>query len=196
MMKDNSEYIEDIFRDTIRVREEVLRSPALISWINEVSNAIVSGFNSGGKVILAGNGGSFADSQHIAAEFVGRFLVERNALPSICLGTNSSSVSAIGNDYGFDKIFSRELSCIGGPEDVFIAISTSGNSENLIMAINEAIKAGIKTFGLLGKDGGKIANMVPSFIVPSEHTARIQEIHITVGHILCELTDIKMLNQS
>ena len=194
-MNNKPDEIKKKFNESINIRKKILNEPELIQWIIEVSDTIVNCLKNDGKILFAGNGGSFADSQHIAAEFVGRFMMERGPLASICLGTNSSSVSAIGNDYGFDQVFSREISCIGKSNDVFIAISTSGNSNNLITAIDEAKKIGMKTYGLLGKDGGQIVNMISSFVVPSNHTARIQEIHITVGHILCDVVDNQLFSQ-
>jgi D-sedoheptulose 7-phosphate isomerase len=166
-----------------------MRDDALLGALCELAHVIARAIRAGGKVIFAGNGGSFADAQHLAAEFVGRFMRERSPLAGIALGTNSSTVTAIGNDYRFDDIFVRELQAVARPGDVFIPISTSGNSGNLVEAIRAADAMGVQTWALLGKGGGRIAPMCRAIVVPSTHTARIQEIHITLGHIVCGLVD-------
>jgi D-sedoheptulose 7-phosphate isomerase len=144
----------------------------------------------GGKLLLFGNGGSAADAQHLAAEFVGRFRIERQALPAIALTTDSSILTAVGNDYGFDQIFARQVQALGRPGDVAIGISTSGNSPNVTSAITQAAKQELKTIGLVGKDGGSLAKCVDiSVTVASTNVAMIQECHITIGHILCELVE-------
>ena len=145
---------------------------------------------SGGKLLFFGNGGSAADAQHLAAEFVGRFQIERHALPAIALTTDSSILTAVGNDYGFDQIFARQVQALGRPGDVAIGISTSGNSPNVTGAIKQAAKQDLKTIGLAGKDGGSLAKAVDvSIVVASTNVARVQECHITIGHILCELVE-------
>lgn len=142
------------------------------------------------KIIFCGNGGSAADSQHLAAEFVGRFVKERKSIPAIALTTDSSIVTAIGNDYGFDKIFERQLESIGIEGDVLFGISTSGNSLNVINAFKLASKKNISTVSFTGNDGGKLKNLSDLNInIESLNTARIQEMHILLGHILCELSD-------
>ena len=144
----------------------------------------------GGKLLLFGNGGSAADAQHLAAEFVGRFRIERQALRAIALTTDSSILTAVGNDYGFEQIFARQVQALGRPGDVAIGISTSGNSPNVTSAITQASKQELKTIGLAGKDGGSLAKCVDvSITVASTNVARIQECHITIGHILCELVE-------
>lgn len=143
------------------------------------------------KILLCGNGGSAADAQHIAAEFTGRFLKERMPLPAIALSTDSSALTAIGNDYGFDKIFSRQLSALYNPGDLLIGISTSGNSKNVIKAIELINEFGGESICLLGNDGGEIKNICKnSIIIESSVTARIQEAHILIGHIFCQSVDI------
>lgn len=181
--------IRSQLEDSIELRKTILADVDLLSEIARLAQAIGKSLARGGKVILAGNGGSFADAQHLAAEFVGRFMMEREPLSAICLGTNSSLSTAVGNDYHFDDIFLREMKALGAEGDVFIAISTSGRSNNLVRAVEFAARLGIETYGLLGKGGGQIGRMVPSIVVPAEHTARIQELHITIGHILCDLVD-------
>ena len=144
----------------------------------------------GGKLLFFGNGGSAADAQHLAAEFVGRFRIERQALPAIALTTDSSILTAVGNDYGFDQIFARQVQALGRPGDVAIGISTSGNSPNVNGAIKQAAKQDLKTIGLAGKDGGSLVKSVDvSIVVASTNIARIQECHITIGHILCEVVE-------
>ena len=145
-----------------------------------------------GKILLFGNGGSAADAQHIAAEFTGRFEKERKPLGAIALTTDTSALSAIGNDYGFDKIFTRQLEALAKEGDCIIAISTSGNSKNVINAVLKAKEMGCKTIGFLGKDGGELKKLCDvSIVIPSKRTARIQEMHILIGHILCYLVDLE-----
>ena len=144
----------------------------------------------GNKVLIAGNGGSAADAQHIAAELSGRFVKERRALPGIALTVDTSAITAIANDYGYDHVFSRQIEALARPGDLFIGISTSGNSQGILNAFTAATKAGCKTLGLSGRDGGKmngICNL--NIVVPANVTARIQEMHILIGHILCKAVD-------
>ena len=144
----------------------------------------------GNKVLLCGNGGSAADAQHIAAELTGRFKKERHPLPGIALTTDTSALTAIGNDYGFDQVFSRQMAALAKEGDVVIGISTSGNSLNVIYALETAKEMGCKAIGLSGKGGGKMEDVCDiNIIVPSDDTARIQEMHILIGHILCQLVD-------
>src|SRR5947207_1851746 len=151
---------------------------------------IANCFQFGNKLLLFGNGGSAADAQHLAAEFVGRFVRERAGLPAIALTTDSSILTAVGNDYGFDQIFARQVQALGRPGDVAIAISTSGNSPNIIEGVKAARKGYLKTIGLSGKDGGLLAAEADVVItIASTSTARIQECHITIEHLLCELTE-------
>jgi D-sedoheptulose 7-phosphate isomerase len=158
--------------------------------ILEGAALIVSCLRAGGKVLFFGNGGSAADAQHLAAEFVGRFVRERPGLPAIALTTDSSVLTAVGNDYGFEQVFARQLQALGRPGDVAIAISTSGNSANVLEAAKEARKRNLKTIGLTGKDGGALAQQADVVItIASTSTARIQECHITIGHLFCELVD-------
>src|SRR5438876_6667151 len=158
--------------------------------IFEAAGLITMCLRAGGKLLLFGNGGSAADAQHLAAEFVGRFVRERAGLPAIALTTDSSILTAVGNDYGFDQIFARQVQALGRPGDVAIAISTSGNSPNIIEGVKAARKGYLKTIGLSGKDGGLLAAEADVVItIASTSTARIQECHITIGHLLCELTE-------
>lgn len=144
----------------------------------------------GGKILIAGNGGSAADAQHIAAELTGRYVKERKALPAIALTVDTSAMTAISNDYGFQRVFARQLEAFATPADLFIAISTSGNSPNIIEALNTAKELGCKTLGLSGRDGGQMNDLCDlNIIVPDEVTARIQEMHILIGHIFCKAVD-------
>lgn len=175
---------------SIAVKELLLRDTKLISTISKVSELLIEAFRSKNKVILFGNGGSAADAQHIAAEFVGRFAFSRAALPALALNVNTSCVTAIGNDYGFDQVFSRQIEALGRAGDVAIGISTSGNSPNVVQAVSVAKRMGLHTVGLNGGDGGKLKAAVDhSICVPSNETPRIQECHILIGHIISELVE-------
>ncbi len=158
--------------------------------IHEVGSIMATAVKEGNKIILFGNGGSAADAQHIAAEIVGRFKKERNALPAIALTTDTSILTAVGNDYGFETIFERQVEALCLPGDVAIGITTSGNSENVIRGLRKAHDLGATTVAFTGRNGGKVVEIAHySFIVPSYETPRIQECHITLGHVLCEIID-------
>jgi len=164
--------------------------------IAESSRMIIDCLKSGGKVMICGNGGSAADSQHIAAELVGRFKRERRGLAAIALCTDTSILTALANDYSFDRVFSRQVEALGTRGDLLILISTSGNSANLVEAARVAKEMGIVTMALLGKDGGKVAGEVDfSIIVPSFDTARIQEGHMMIYHIICDLVEEEMAGE-
>ena len=159
---------------------------ALAPSIDQASQLIAERMRAGGKLMICGNGGSAADSQHIAAEFTGRFIEDRKPLAALALSTDSSALTCIGNDYSFAEVFSRQVGGLGRSGDCLIGISTSGNSANVIRAVEVAREMGITTIGLLGRDGGKLAALCDqSIIVPSQITARIQEAHILVGHTIC-----------
>ncbi len=158
--------------------------------IYTASIILVEALKNDRKIMLCGNGGSAADAQHIAAELVGRFKKERRALPAIALSTDTSALTAIGNDYGFEEIFARQVEALAQKKDVLIAISTSGESENVLLAVEKAKAKGCKVVGLLGKGGGRIKDLCDAAIViPSSDTPRVQEMHIMIGHILCALVD-------
>ena len=164
--------------------------------ILKAAHSIRDCLSNGGKLLLMGNGGSAADCQHIAAELIGRFKKERKAIPAIALTVDSSSLTALGNDYGFDSIFARQVEALATSNDAVVGISTSGNSKNVILALNLARKIGSKTIGFMGNDGGDMKNCVDiGIIVPSNDTARIQEVHITVGHIICEIIERDLINE-
>jgi D-sedoheptulose 7-phosphate isomerase len=154
------------------------------------AEALVAAYRTGHKALFFGNGGSAADAQHLAAEFVGRYLRERQPMPALALNANTSAVTAIGNDYGYDQVFARQLQALGAPGDVVVAISTSGNSASVIEAIKQARRLGLLTIGLTGGSGGKMRDLVDVLIaVPSEQTPRIQECHILIGHSLCDAVE-------
>lgn len=177
-----------IFEEGARVKVAFAKENA--DRIIEVVHLIARTFREGRKVILFGNGGSATDASHIAAEFVNRFLIDRPPLPAIALNTDIAVLTSISNDFGYDQIFSKQLSALGHEGDVVIGISTSGNSPNVIKALDVAKKNGMKTVVLTGGTGGKMASLADyTFVVPSRHTPHIQETHITLGHILCQLVD-------
>jgi len=178
-------FIKESLLESAELKRTVAETMA--DGIEKAIEAICSDLKSGKKVLLMGNGGSAADAQHIAGELVGRFKKERKAIPAISLSTDTSILTAIGNDYGFEKVFERQIEALGNKGDVVIGISTSGNSENIYRAMKLAKKMGLTTIGLLGNDGGKIKNLSDiALVVPSKNTPRIQETHITIGHIICE----------
>ena len=163
----------------------------------EITNVIIDSLKNGGKVLIAGNGGSAADSQHISAELIGRFMKERKGLPAIALTTDSSILTCMGNDYGYDAIFRRQVEALGNKGDIFIGISTSGNSKNIIEAVEEAKEKGLITIGLLGKDGGKLKEMCDYNITfPYKETARVQEHHIMTYHMMCEFIENEMMDSN
>lgn len=165
-------------------------SKNLSDTIIRASEMIIGTYQTGGKIILIGNGGSAGDAQHIAAEFVGRFKLERRSLPAIALTTNTSILTALANDYGYENVFSRQLDSLANDKDVLIVITTSGNSPNILKAVEEVKLRNIKVIGMTGRTGGELKNMVDILInVPSDNTPRIQEGHITIGHIICYLVE-------
>ena len=179
------EYIANNITDSIAVKQAVLASDDLMQRIHDAAELCVKTYQSGHKVLLAGNGGSAADAQHIAAEWVARFNFDRPGLPAMALTTDTSALTAIGNDYGYEHLFSRQVEANGVAGDVFLGISTSGNSANILAAIDAAKAKGMHTIGLAGS-GGKIQQAVDICLgVPSDCTPRIQESHILIGHILC-----------
>ena len=158
--------------------------------IQDASSIIVNALKNGNKILLCGNGGSAADAQHIAAELTGRYKTERKGLPGIALTTDTSALTAIGNDYGYDRIFDRQVEALANKGDVVIGISTSGNSKNVVSALLLAQEMGCKTVGLTGRDGGAMNEVCDiNIIVPSDNTPRIQEMHILFGHIICQIID-------
>ncbi len=188
------ERIKDILLESIQVKEEILRNQ--VESIFEISHLMIDCLKKDGKVIVFGNGGSASDSQHIAAELVGRFKKDRSALAGIALTTNTSILTSLANDYGYDVVFSRQVEALGKKNDVVLGISTSGKAKNVALGIKQAKKMGIKTVALTGGDGGEIVKLADvSLLVPSKITARIQEAHITIAHIICEMIEQELCQE-
>jgi D-sedoheptulose 7-phosphate isomerase len=184
------EAIGDMVRESLSVKQAILEDQDLIATIARVGEEMSGVLRAGQKILFFGNGGSAADAQHLAAELVGRFLRERRALPALALTTNTSVLTAVGNDYSYEKIFARQVEAFGAPGDVAVGISTSGKSANVIEAIRAAKKMGVVTAGMTGADGGELAEVADYCMrVPSGRTPRIQEAHILIGHILCEIVE-------
>jgi D-sedoheptulose 7-phosphate isomerase len=188
--------VSRLIEAAIATKRSMLNSRELISITAKVSEILVQALTQGNKALFFGNGGSAADAQHIAAEFVGRFAFDRPALPALALSVNSSCVTAIGNDYGYDLIFSRQLEALARPGDVAVGISTSGNSPNVINAMTTAREMELHTVALTGASGGPLKHKVDHCIcVPSNETPRIQECHILIGHIISELVESEMFRE-
>lgn len=180
---------------SIETKKRVLQESMPV--ISEITKIIKSGLGNGNKLLLFGNGGSAADSQHIAAEFVSKFNLDRNPLPAIALTTDSSILTSVSNDYSFHLVFSRQVEGLGRPGDVAIGISTSGNSPNVIKGIEKAREMGLVTIGFTGRHGGQLKDVADyCFRVPSESTARIQEVHITVAHAICGVVEAALCSDS
>lgn len=185
------EKIRKILKESISVKEALLKSE--VETLAKIADAIIEAVSGGKRVFLFGNGGSAADSQHIAAELIGRFKKERRPIPAIALTTNTSTLTALSNDYGYDVSFKRQLEALAASGDVAIGISTSGNSANVYEALKAAKRLGLKVVTMTGDSGGRIAKLADIALkVPSDNTPRIQESHITAGHIICELVEDKL----
>ncbi|MBW1721274.1 MAG: D-sedoheptulose 7-phosphate isomerase [Deltaproteobacteria bacterium] len=186
--------IEKALTDSVQTKEAFTRANArgLVSLAEKIADA----FTSDRKLMICGNGGSAADAQHIAAEFVNRFILERPPLPAIALSTDTSILTSIGNDYSFEEIFSKQIKAIGMEGDILLALSTSGNSPNILSAVKTARKRGIFTAALTGGDGGKLGSLADmALVVKSKETPRIQETHIFAGHMICQLVDYLLFQQ-
>jgi D-sedoheptulose 7-phosphate isomerase len=182
--------IREIIHESIETKRSILHSPDLLFNIEQVVKAIVSAFRKGNKVLFCGNGGSAADAQHLAAEFSGRFYSDRNPLPADALHCNTSYLTAVANDYGYEYVYSRIVKGTGHIGDVLVGLSTSGNSVNILNAMQEAKKIGMITVGFTGRDGGKMKDLSDYLINPASiDTPRIQETHIMIGHIICQLVE-------
>jgi len=182
--------IKGVIADSIKAKNDFLADEENIKKVSEAADILINCIERGGKIIVFGNGGSAADSQHMAAELIVRFEKERKSLPCIALNTNTSSITASSNDYSFDSIYSRQIEGLATSLDVAIAISTSGISKNILEAVKTSKNKGMSVIGLTGKDGGKLAGQVDvPIVVRNEKTARIQEVHITIIHILCKLVE-------
>lgn len=189
-MENLNSYIKGHFQESILVKEQILKDENLITLIKNASLEVIKAYKNGNKTLLAGNGGSAADAQHIAGEFVSRFYFDRPGIPSIALTTDTSILTAIGNDYGYDRLFARQVQAQGVKGDIFIGISTSGNSINIIEALKVCKEKEIISIGLTGQSGGKMADLCDYCIkVPSNCTPRIQESHIVIGHIICAIVE-------
>ncbi|MDD3248966.1 MAG: D-sedoheptulose 7-phosphate isomerase [Smithellaceae bacterium] len=190
-MKDN---LVKLFRESCRVKEAFLNDN--LGKLANVIEVLTAALKAGNKILIFGNGGSAADAQHIAAEFVNRFIIERPPLPAVALTTDTSIITSIGNDYDFSEIFAKQIRALGQAGDVAWGISTSGNSPNVLKGLETAKKMELVTLALTGKDGGPIAAMADlSLNVSSGSTARVQETHITIGHAICEMVDIKLFQK-
>ena len=189
-------YIKEQIKQSFQTKQAIYENEELLETIMQVAKACVEVYKNGKKTILAGNGGSAADAQHIAAELVGRYGFDRPSIPSLALTTDTSNLTAIGNDYGYDQVFSRQLDGMGQEGDLFFGISTSGNSKNVINAFEVAKKKGITTVALVGRDGGAMAKMADfAIVVPSNATPRIQESHILIGHIICDIIEKELFGE-
>ncbi len=185
--------IETAFQESAQVKLQFIQNEENVGKIMEVAKRILAAYRKGNKVLFFGNGGSACDASHLAAELVNRYKKDREGLPALALATDMAIVTSIGNDYDYAELFSRQIKTMGNKGDIAIAISTSGNSPNVLKAVEMARQKGITTVGFTGKDGGKLAGLVDyAFIIPSNNTARIQEAHITLGHLLCELIEDEM----
>ena len=188
--------IKNIIQASIDVKKSILSDAELTGKIEQVTTIIASAFANGNKVLFCGNGGSAADAQHLAAEFSGRFYTDRDPLPSEALHCNSSYMTAVANDYGYDVVYSRIVKGTGKPGDVLVSLSTSGNSVNIIKAMEQAHKIGMINVGLTGETGGKMKELCDYLInVPSRDTPRIQESHIMIGHIICQLVEQQLFTK-
>ena len=189
--------VKEIIASSIAVKQQILNDEAMLKKICAAANAVTNAFRTGNKVLFCGNGGSAADAQHLAAEFSGRFYKDRKALPSEALHCNTSYVTAIANDYSYDVIYSRIIEGTGVDGDVLVGLSTSGNSKNIIKAFEVAKEKNIITIGFTGESGGAMKDLSDYlFNIPSKDTPRIQESHIMIGHIICELVEQKLFSES
>ena len=187
--------IINLINESVRTFTNISKDQDQVVLIENITNTILNAFKSNNKLLLCGNGGSAADAQHIAAELSGRFEIDRKPLNAEALHVNSSFVTAVANDYGYEEVYSRMVEAIGKNGDILLALSTSGNSKNIIRAIDKANSLGLITIGFSGNDGGAMQNLCKyNLIIPSDNTARIQEAHILVGHIICKLIEQKMFS--
>lgn len=195
-MENLNSYIKEHFEQSLAVKEQILKDMLLIELIKNVSLEVIKAYKNGNKTLLAGNGGSAADAQHIAGEFVSRFYFDRPGIASIALTTDTSVLTAIGNDYGYEELFARQVQAQGVKGDIFIGISTSGNSKNILKALEVCKEKGILSIGLTGASGGAMSGLCDFCIkVPSSCTPRIQEAHILIGHIICAIVEEELFGK-
>jgi len=188
--------IKSVIQSSIDLKTKVLNDPELVETVQEIVNQIIHCYENGGKVLFCGNGGSAADAQHLAAELSGRFYFDRHPLFAEALHVNSSYITAVANDYGFDEVFARLVMGMGTKNDILVGLSTSGNSINILRAFSEANSLGMITVGFTGQTGGQLKEKCTFLLnVPSNDTPRIQEVHIMLGHIICELVEEKLFKE-
>lgn len=193
MERPDLNYVLNEFQASVTVKQQILGDTAFMQQVTQMGHLLIDCYEKGNKLLIAGNGGSAADAQHIAAEFVSRFNFDRPGLPAMALTTDTSILTAVGNDYGYDQLFRRQIEANGQRGDVFLGISTSGNSPNILRALEAAQLKGITTFGLTGKTGGKMRELCDYCLcVPSADTPRIQEAHILIGHTLCAMVELAL----
>ncbi len=182
--------------ESVKIKQTILQDERLLETLQALANECIARFKNGNKVLFCGNGGSAADAQHLAAELSGRFYFDRPPLPSEALHVNTSFLTAVANDYGYNEVFARLVEAIGRPGDVLIGLSTSGNSANVLKAIHKAKEKGMITAGFTGRSGGKLKDSVKYLLnIPSDDTPRIQEAHILLGHILCEIIEKELFEK-
>lgn len=190
------DFVKEQIKKSYQIKKDILADEKLVASIQKACEKTIAAYQLGNKAVIAGNGGSAADAQHIAAEFVSRFYFDRPALPAIALTTDTSILTAIGNDYGYEDLFSRQIEANANEGDIFLALSTSGNSANILKALQKARQKQVYTIGLSGQDGGKMYQECDLCIcVPSRETPRIQEAHILIGHIICAAVEQAMFAQ-
>jgi len=188
--------VQNIISASIQVKQLLLADEVLVNRVQEIAHMMTDRLRAGNKILFCGNGGSAADAQHLAAEFSGRFYIDRKALPAEALHCNTSYLTAVANDYSYDVVYSRLIEGIGNPGDVLVGLSTSGNSANILLAFKKAAEMQIATVGLTGQTGGKMKQVSQYLVnVPSIDTPRIQECHILIGHIICQLVEEQYFNK-
>jgi D-sedoheptulose 7-phosphate isomerase len=193
MERPDLNYVVSEFRASAAIKQALLEDTVFMQQVTDMGHLLIDRYEAGNKLLVAGNGGSAADAQHIAAEFVSRFNFDRPGLPALALTTDTSILTAVGNDYGYEKLFQRQIEANGVAGDVFLGISTSGNSPNILRALEAARLKGITTFGLTGQPGGQMRALCDHCLcVPSADTPRIQEAHILIGHTLCAMVELAL----
>ena len=197
MLAPDQDFVADYLSQSVAAVQAYAADPAQHDLLGRMTEAVVASMRAGGKLLIAGNGGSAGDAQHIAGEFTGRMLYDRDPLPAVALTTDTSALTAIGNDYGFERVFERQVIGLGRPGDVVMGMSTSGNSPNVLLALDAARARGMTTFGFAGKGGGAMAGKVDLLLcAPSSLTPVIQQVHMVAAHILCSLVERAMFPRS